>query len=82
MAQLKKHIPYGIKEQLRDLMPAYALGTVMMVAVYLIPSVGGLVTTLAVKIVAGAAIYLGGSILFRLESFYYVLNILKGYLKK
>ena len=82
MVQLKKHIPYGIKEQLRDLMPAYALGTVMMVAVYLIPSVGGLVTTLAVKIVAGAAIYLGGSILFRLESFYYVLNILKGYLKK
>ena len=82
MVQLRKYIPYGLKEQIRDLIPAYALGTVMMVVVYLIPSVGGLVTTLAVKVAVGAVVYLAGSILFRVESFRYVLNILKGYLKK
>ena len=82
MVQLRKYIPYGLKEQIRDLIPAYALGTVMMVVVYLIPSVGGLVTTLAVKVAVGAVVYLAGSALFRVESFQYVLNILKGYLKK
>ena len=82
MVQLKKHIPYGIKEQLRDLLPAYALGALMMVIVYLVPAVGGLIPTLAVKIAVGVAVYLAGSIVFRVESFHYVLNILKGYLKK
>ena len=82
MVHLKKYIPYGLKEQLRDLIPAYALGTVMMVVVYLVPAVGGLVATLAVKIAVGVAVYLAGSVLFRVESFYYVLNIVKGYLKK
>jgi len=47
-----------------------------------IPAVGGLLTTLVIKIAVGAAVYLAGSILFRVESFFYVLNILKGYLKK
>lgn len=82
MLQMKKYLPYGIKEQLRDLLPAYALGTVMMVLVYLIPGFDSLILTLAVKIAAGAAIYLGGSVLFRVESFRYMWNILKGYLKK
>jgi O-antigen/teichoic acid export membrane protein len=82
MLQMKKYLPYGIKEQLRDLLPAYALGTVMMALVYLIPGFDSLILTLAVKIAAGAAIYLGGSVLFRVESFRYMWNILKGYLKK
>ena len=82
MLQMKKYLPYGMKEQLRDLMPAYTLGTVMMVFVYLIPGFNSLILTLAVKIAAGAAIYLAGSVLFRVDSFHYVLNILKGYLRK
>jgi hypothetical protein len=82
MLQMKKYLPYGIKEQIRDLLPAYALGTVMMALVYLIPGFDSLILTLAVKIAAGAAIYLGGSVLFRVESFRYMWNILKGYLKK
>lgn len=82
MVQLKKYVPYGLREQLRDLLPAYALGTVMLVIVYLIPAVGGLLTTLVIKIAVGAAVYLAGSLVFRVESFFYVVNILKGYLKK
>lgn len=82
MMQMKKFLPYGLGEQLRDLLPAYALGTVMLVLVYLIPSFDSLILTLAVKIAAGAAIYLAGSIVFRVESFQYLLNIVKGYLPK
>lgn len=82
MVHLQKYIPYGLKEQLRDLLPAYALGTVMMVLVYLIPSFDSLILTLVVKIAAGVAIYLAGSILFRVDSFRYLLNILKGYIRK
>lgn len=82
MMQMKKFLPYGLGEQLRDLLPAYALGTVMLVLVYLIPSFDSLILTLVVKIAAGAAIYLAGSIVFRVESFQYLLNIVKGYLLK
>ena len=82
MVHMRKYIPYGLAEQIRDLIPAYALGTVMMIIVYLVPAVGGLIPTLAVKIAVGVGVYLAGSVLFRVESFRYVLNILKGYLKK
>jgi len=82
MLQLRKYIPYGFWEQVRDLLPAYALGTVMMILVYLIPSFNSLILTLLVKVAAGGCIYLLGSVLFRIDSFYYLLNILKGYLRK
>ena len=82
MLQMKKYLPYGLREQLRDLLPAYALGTVMMILVYLLPSFNSLILTLVVKIAAGAAIYLAGSLVFRVDSFRYLLNIIKGYLKK
>ena len=82
MLQMKKYLPYGLTEQLRDLLPAYALGTVMMILVYLIPGFDSLLLTLVVKVAAGAAIYLAGSILFRVESFRYLLNILKSYIRK
>lgn len=82
MFQMRKYLDYSLLEQLRDLLPAYALGTVMMIAVYLIPSFDSLILTLGVKILSGAAIYLAGSALFRVESFRYVLGIVKGYLKK
>lgn len=77
MLQLRKYIYYGLKEQFRDLFPAFSLAAVMASAVWLIPSVGGLVLTLAVKVLAGAGIYLLGSVLFRMEAFRYLLNILK-----
>ena len=82
MVQMKKFLPYSLGEQLRDLLPAYALGTAMLVLVYLIPSFPSLLLTLAVKITAGAAIYLAGSLVFRVESFQYLLDIVKGYLPK
>lgn len=77
MLQLKKYIHYSLKEQFRDLFSAFALSGVMAVAVWLIPPFGSLILTLGVKVLAGAAIYLLGSILFRMEAFQYLLTIIK-----
>lgn len=77
MLQLRKYIQYGLKEQFSDLFPAFSLSAVMAVVVWLVPAVGGLVLTLGVKVLVGAAIYLLGSVVFRMEAFRYLLNILK-----
>lgn len=77
MLQLRKYIYYGLWEQFRDLFPAFALSAVMAAFVWLIPSFGSLVLTLAVKVLAGAGIYLLGSVVLRLEAFHYILNIMK-----
>jgi len=77
MLQLRKYINYGLREQFKDLFPAFTLSTVMAVTVWLIPSFGSLILTLAVKLLAGVGIYLLGSILFKMEAFQYLLNIIK-----
>lgn len=82
MRYIKKYVPYGIGEQLQDILPALLLGIVMAVVVYLIPSFSSLLLTLAVKILAGAAVYVLGSILFRLEAFQYLKNIVLERFKK
>lgn len=79
---IRKYIPYGIGEQLADMLPALGLGVVMAAVVFLIPSVGGLILTLVVKIAAGAAVYVAGSVIFRLEAFRYLKNILLERFKK
>ena len=56
MLQLKKYIHYGLLEQIRDLLPAFLLGAVMAVLVWVIPAFESLIITLAVKILIGAFI--------------------------
>lgn len=75
MVQMKKYISYGIGEQLRDMLPAFALGTVMAVLVWLIPGFDSLLLTLLVKVLAGGTIYVGGSVLLKLEAFKYLKNL-------
>lgn len=82
MLHIKKLIRYGFWEQLKDMLPAFALGTVMAVLVWLIPSFDSLLLTLVLKIAAGAGIYLAGSALFRMEAFFYLLGIVREKLAK
>ena len=77
MMQLRKYISYGLREQFKDLFSAFALSIMMAVVVWLIPSFGSLVLTLAVKLLAGVGFYLLGSVLFRIDAFCYLLNIIK-----
>lgn len=79
---IKKYVPYSIGEQLGDMLPALGVGALMAAVVFIVPSFGGLVVTLVVKIAVGAVVYLLGSILFRLEAFQYLKNILLERIKK
>lgn len=82
MFYIKKYIPYEIREQLGDMLPALGVGVIMAAVVFLLPSFSSLILTLVVKIAAGAAVYLAGSVIFRLEAFRYLKNILLERFKK
>jgi len=79
----KKLLGYPYKEQLFDILPTLILSTVMCVSVWvlgLLPLRNWLI--LLIQVVAGVAIYVGGSMLLKIDSFYYCINIVKGFLHK
>lgn len=73
----KKLLGYGYIEQLKDIFPgiimAVVMGIIVSFGVY-IPVVKG--AQLVIQIAVGIAVYILGSKLFRLDSFYYIENIL------
>ncbi len=79
----RKHLKYKISTQLKDILPPVILGMVMFVAAY---SVSFLkipyLPMMILQIIVGAVVYIALSLIFKVDSFYYVLNILKGFLKK
>lgn len=79
----KKLLNYGYLEQLKDIAPGMLLAVFMGVCVYPIQLVGLTdIITLCIQIPLGALIYIGLSILLKLESFAYILQVLKSYRKK
>lgn len=81
MLQLKKYIQYGLKEQCRDLLPTFLLGGAMAALVWNIPLFDNLILTLAVKLFVGVFVYLIGSVIFRMEAFCYLRNLLMEHIK-
>lgn len=79
MFQLKKYINYGLMEQFRDTLSPVVLSVVMGILVYLTPAVGNSFTTLIIKVVVGAFVYVVGSAVFKLEGFCYMKRILQEY---
>ena len=80
-----KLIDYRFSEQIRDIFPSAALAGVMCGAVLGLAAAcgsafsdlsvaAGCIITLLVQMLAGAAIYIGGSAALKLESFTYILN--------
>lgn len=73
----KKLFGYGYIEQLKDIFPgiimAVVMGIIVSFGVY-IPVVKGV--QLVIQVAVGIAVYILGSKLFRLDSFYYMENIL------
>lgn len=74
----KRLLNYGYIEQLRDILPGIFLAIGMGIIILLV----GLlhlnnIITLIIQVVLGVVIYLLGSILFHLESFDYLLEIIK-----
>ncbi len=79
----KKLMNYAYLDQLKDMLPQILLTCLMGAIVYLVtllhlPDI----LTLLIQVPLGAAIYIGGSKLFRIDSFAYVLGVLKQYLPK
>lgn len=69
---------YGIWEQLRDVIPSWLLSGAMVVLVRQVALLGlPLIAELGVMIVVGVGSYVGLSVLFRVESFRYLLNTIQ-----
>lgn len=79
----KKLLNYSYPEQLKDILPGLLMAAFMGVCVFFVqwlPLNEWL--TLLIQVPFGAVIYVGGSKLLHLESFEYVLSIVKGYLHR
>ena len=79
----RKLLKYSYLEQLFDILPSLALAAVMGAAVYAVELLPlNVALTLLIQIPLGVAIYVFGSMLFKLESFTYILNMMKNFLKR
>ncbi len=79
----KKLLGYTFKRQLKDVLPSFVISLVMFGAVYPISFLNlNMWTMLFLQIGLGAVIYIGLSALFKLESFIYILGLVKGFLKR
>lgn len=79
----RKLLNYSYREQMSDLIQPILLSVSMAVPVYLV----GLlplhdIAMLLMQVSVGIAIYVGESVLFHVESFYVILDILRPYLSK
>lgn len=79
----RKLLNYGYLEQLKDIFPGIFLAVAMGCCIYPIQWIGlSDVLTLCIQVPMGAAVYILGSILFKLDSFEYLWGIIKPYILK
>ncbi len=74
---------YSYFNQIRDILPQILLSCLMGIMIYFINFIGcNDVLTLLFQVILGAIIYISGSVLFKLESFEYILNMIQPILKR
>ena len=79
----KKLMNYSYLEQIKDMIPQMLLSLFMGAVVYCIQFIGLCnALTLLLQVVAGVGIYVAGSKIFHIDSFEYLLNIIKGLLHR
>ena len=79
----KKLLNYGYAEQLRDIIPAIGLAVAMGVIIYPVQYLQlSYSLTLLIQVPLGAIIYIVGSKLLHIDSFEYLLGIVKSYIQK
>ena len=78
----RKLLNYRYADQLKDILPPILLAGVMGVVVYGVGLIdmGGF--TLFVQVALGVIIYIGGSVLLRLDSYKYIIDMMKKVFKK
>lgn len=78
----KKLLDYGYIEQLKDILPAIFLSVGMGMIVWCVSLTDlSTLSVLTIQIIVGIAIYLIGSIIFKIDSFTYMKEILKSFHK-
>ncbi|MBT8829434.1 polysaccharide biosynthesis C-terminal domain-containing protein, partial [Lactobacillus delbrueckii subsp. bulgaricus] len=84
MAPNRKLLGYNIKEQLSDMIPALLNSSIMYLVVDFLGNTLStpLILTLVIQIFVGVAIYVGIALIFKMEGFKNVLEVLKEVLKK
>lgn len=83
MSPNKKLLNYGSFEQIRDVLPAWLMAGAMMLPVYLVGLLGlPLAASLALQVLTGVIAYVLMSVLFRVESFRYLLDTVKSVLAR
>ena len=74
---------YRYLDQLRDILPGILLAAVMGLIISMVEHLDlADWLTLLIQLPLGAAIYIGGSLLFKIDSFYYVLELVKSFLNR
>lgn len=74
----KKLMNYGYIEQIKDIVPGIIMAVVMGLCIYPIQWIGlPDIFTLVIQVTVGAAIYIGISVLFKVEAFTYLFGMLK-----
>lgn len=79
----KELLEYSFKEQMMDILPGILLALAMGVGISFVPLFGlSSFVTLVIQILLGAAIYIGASYVLKIESFEYLLGMVKGFIRK
>lgn len=79
----KKLLNYGYKKQIKDILPSIGLAVAMGAIIYPIQKLGlSYLITLLIQVPLGALIYIVGSKFLHLDSFEYLIGIVKTYIKK
>ena len=74
----RRLLGYKLTKQLRDILPALLLACLMGVCIYPISLLGlSDWLTLLIQVPLGIAIYVGGSVIFRVDSFSFMLDVLR-----
>ena len=78
-----KLLNYNYLEQLRDILPSIAIASGMGICVYFVGFLPlPIAITLMIQIIAGAIIYIGATMLLKLEEFEYLLGMVESFIKK
>lgn len=79
----KKLLNYHYIEQLKDMMPSFVMSVIMGIIIIFFEFLKlNLLVTLIMQVVAGGVIYIGLSIIFKADSFQYLLGMIKGINKR
>ena len=79
----RKHLEYKFRHQIADILPPILLSALMGAVVYSVQLLNlSNFVTLLIQIPVGIVVYILLSLVFKIDSFYYVLSLIKGLIKK